>query len=213
MAKKRLLIVAPEFPPKKGIGRIRPLKFAKHLSKFGWKSVVLTVKINKFLPIDIRLLEEIPIHVKVYRTSLPRIIDSFIDITKKIVSGNIYQKKNDNSGEGVPATRSQRLSKLQRLSLITQYVKKFSYKYLLIPDDAILWVPGAYYRAVNIFKKKFPQFSQQHLHFLLSWLVTSLKLNTIFLGYVITEIYGLMMFLENGCLAIGKYLKNGLKKR
>jgi len=154
MAKKRLLIVAPEFPPKKGIGRIRPLKFAKHLSKFGWKSVVLTVKINKFLPIDIRLLEEIPIHVKVYRTSLPRIIDSFIDITKKIVSGNIYQKKNDNSREGVPATRSQRLSKLQRLSLITQYVKKFSYKYLLIPDDAILWVPGAYYRAVNIFKKK-----------------------------------------------------------
>ena len=39
---KKILFLTPEFPPSKLTGAIRPAKFAKYLSRFGWDVTVLT---------------------------------------------------------------------------------------------------------------------------------------------------------------------------
>ena len=64
------MIVAAEFPPVKGIGRLRPLKFCQHLQALGWECAVLTVEIGDVAPIDLETLKEIPLGVQVYRARL-----------------------------------------------------------------------------------------------------------------------------------------------
>ncbi len=41
---RTLLVIAGEFPPLKTIGRIRTVKFVKHLQDHGWKAIVVTLE-------------------------------------------------------------------------------------------------------------------------------------------------------------------------
>ena len=41
---RTLLVIAGEFPPLKTIGRIRTVKFVKHLQDLGWKAIVVTLE-------------------------------------------------------------------------------------------------------------------------------------------------------------------------
>lgn len=40
---KTVLMIAPYFVPRRRVGSLRPYKFAKHLTSFGWKPVVFTI--------------------------------------------------------------------------------------------------------------------------------------------------------------------------
>lgn len=58
--KRRVLLIAHNFPPLAGGGVHRPLKFARYLSELGWQVEVLTVKPIRYHAYDASLLEEIP---------------------------------------------------------------------------------------------------------------------------------------------------------
>lgn len=69
--RKKVLIVAGEFPPLKTIGRIRSVKFAEHLHGLDWDCVVLTVAANGREPnFDPGLETEISEHTRVVRVPL-----------------------------------------------------------------------------------------------------------------------------------------------
>lgn len=65
--KKRVLMVANQFPPMGGSGVQRSVKFAKYLPEYDWEPVVFTREINKGL-IDKSLLDDIPKGLEVIRT-------------------------------------------------------------------------------------------------------------------------------------------------
>lgn len=65
--RRRLLLVAYNFPPVGGAGVQRPVKWAKYLAQFGWDVTVLTTR-NPSVPVrDESLLNEIPESVSVIR--------------------------------------------------------------------------------------------------------------------------------------------------
>ncbi|MBI4523153.1 MAG: hypothetical protein HY695_04985 [Deltaproteobacteria bacterium] len=70
--RKRVLIVAAEFPPFKTIGRIRTLKLCQHLLEWGWSPLVLTVSASAEGPYDELTLAEIPSGLPVYRAHWPQ---------------------------------------------------------------------------------------------------------------------------------------------
>ena len=65
--RKRLLLVAYNFPPVGGAGVQRPVKWAKYLGSFGWDVTVLTT-LNPSVPVrDESLLADLPRDVEVVR--------------------------------------------------------------------------------------------------------------------------------------------------
>ncbi len=70
--RKRLLVIAGEFPPLKTIGRLRTVKFVEHLRAHGWDSTVIAIEPSGQEPnYDPRLLAEIPAGTEVLRVPLP----------------------------------------------------------------------------------------------------------------------------------------------
>jgi len=65
---KRVLIVAYAFPPVATAGVMRPLRFVKYLPRYGWESIVLTIRRRPDLAQDPALLSEIPAGTHVCRT-------------------------------------------------------------------------------------------------------------------------------------------------
>lgn len=73
-ARPGVLIVTTNFPPDRRAGTHRLLRFARNLDALGWRVVVLTMDPRSFragVPIDERLLQEIPASVFVKRTRVP----------------------------------------------------------------------------------------------------------------------------------------------
>jgi hypothetical protein len=68
-AEKRVLLVAHHYPPDgSSSGVLRPLKFSKYLSRYGWKPHVLTLKESLYAVRDDTLMGQIPEDVMVHRT-------------------------------------------------------------------------------------------------------------------------------------------------
>lgn len=65
--KKRVLMIANQFPPMGGSGVQRSVKFAKYLPHFQWEPIVFTRECNKGL-MDKSLLNDIPKNLEVIRT-------------------------------------------------------------------------------------------------------------------------------------------------
>lgn len=65
--RKRLLLVAHNFPPLGSGGVHRPVKFARYLSDYGWDTEILTVKDIRYHAYDGSLLDEIP-EIPIHRT-------------------------------------------------------------------------------------------------------------------------------------------------
>ncbi|BCS33186.1 hypothetical protein TBR22_A24130 [Luteitalea sp. TBR-22] len=69
-----VLIVTTNFPPDRRAGTHRLLRFARNLDALGWRVVVLTMDPRSYrpgVPVDDRLLREIPASVVVGRTRVP----------------------------------------------------------------------------------------------------------------------------------------------
>jgi len=70
--RRRLLVIAGEFPPLKTIGRLRSVKFVEHLRALGWDATVITLEPSGREPnYDPRLADEIPAGTEVLRVPLP----------------------------------------------------------------------------------------------------------------------------------------------
>jgi glycosyltransferase involved in cell wall biosynthesis len=137
---KRLLIVAAEFPPVKGIGRLRPLKFCQHLAPLGWETAVLTPEVGDIQPVDRATLLEIPKATRIYRTSIPKPKERLVRRLKT------WLRRGETQGDvQTPAAGSAgRTPKTERGSRslagnLMGWTDAFARRNLLIPDDIILW--------------------------------------------------------------------------
>lgn len=69
-----VLLVTAHFPPNRRAGTHRLLRFARHLDALGWRVSVLTLHPDAYrdgVPLDDRLLKEVPPTVRVTRTTVP----------------------------------------------------------------------------------------------------------------------------------------------
>ncbi len=65
--RKKVLMVANQFPPMGGSGVQRSVKFAKYLPGFDWEPIVFTRECQQGL-MDASLLKDLPDNLKVIRT-------------------------------------------------------------------------------------------------------------------------------------------------
>ncbi len=142
--RRRVLIVAAEFPPVKGIGRMRPLKFCQHLPTFGWDAAVLTLSQGDMSPVDLNTLDEIPEGTPIYRAKLPKPKDRLVRFLKggkqksvdvSPVASSITTENSAGSNQSPSAHGRLRTMLGNMLGVID----RIAHRYLLIPDDLILW--------------------------------------------------------------------------
>jgi glycosyltransferase involved in cell wall biosynthesis len=127
-----------------GPGVQRNLKFTKYLPKSGWQPVVLTAK-ELFFPVyDYGLLEEIPAEATIIRTET-------LDPTRFI-----YLLKQLRS-KGSEFTASNALKKgqvqIEESSIFYKLYRQLR-RWLLIPDNGILWLPFAVWRGYRVIKEQ-----------------------------------------------------------
>ncbi len=67
---RKFLYLSPYFPPMRRVGALRPLKYARHLPRFGWSPVVLC-DLWPGAPVDMRLLSAVPESTVVVRNYTP----------------------------------------------------------------------------------------------------------------------------------------------
>jgi len=135
----RLLIVAAEFPPMKGIGRLRPLKFCQHLRKFGWETAVLAPREGDLEPFDPATLNEIPSDTKVYRAPLPKPKTRVVDWLKAKRKRDIGESSIAGTKRSLVELRSSSSNLGSAAGKLLGAFDRFSRRYLLIPDDLVLW--------------------------------------------------------------------------
>ncbi len=140
--KRRILIVAHNFPPLGSGGVHRPVKFARYLREFGWDVDVLTVKDIRYHAYDPSLLDELA-DVVVHRAGSleplrlnwllgwrppppPPTLDSFADVER-------YARE----GAGLAAPKAGRA--YHALA-----------RHLFVPDEQIGWVPFAAAKALRL---------------------------------------------------------------
>src|ERR1700687_267062 len=66
-ARRRLLMIAHDFPPASTSGALRALKFVGHLGDYGWAASVVTVRTAAYGSTDPTLLRDLPVHCHVHR--------------------------------------------------------------------------------------------------------------------------------------------------
>ena len=64
---RRLLYITPYFPPDVFVGAKRPLRFVRHLRRFGWEPTVLCLPAPPAIGADLDLESAIPMDVEVHR--------------------------------------------------------------------------------------------------------------------------------------------------
>ncbi|MGG1661842.1 glycosyltransferase family 4 protein [Brevibacillus sp. NRS-1366] len=126
-----VLIICYGFPPIGGGGVPRPLKMAKYLGEFGWKVHVLTVDPVYHATLDPSLLAQLPSDVVIHRA---KELPLFPKRGQAAASAPVV------SAAGANASRSSVKSALKKQ--LVNVLKKVK-PYLMIPDDQILWMPGA----------------------------------------------------------------------
>lgn len=140
---RRLLIVAAEFPPVKGIGRLRPLKFCQHLECLGWDTAVLAPTEGAIQPVDPETLSEIPVHTKVYRAPIlqPKVRmvrwakSLFRKGTKTKPGATVSQYAGSSGRDPEVAPSAGRRALGHFMGRIDVFVRRN----VLIPDDIALW--------------------------------------------------------------------------
>lgn len=130
MNDETVLILSYYFPPMGMGGTQRSAKFAKYLSLFGWKPVVITVKNVHYYAYDDSLLNEIQ-HVEIVRTES-------LDPLRLLARFKKSRAK--------PSTESSRKS--------SKSIFDFINKWLFVPDNKILWLPFALFKSLIIIRKR-----------------------------------------------------------
>ncbi len=125
---KKVLMIAYTFPPFSSVGgSIRMVKFTKYLPALGWLPVVLTIDDTKEYDTHRKegseaLLREIPPEVKIFRTGAGEPSTAILE------KGRAARRKNP---------------LLAFLVNFLRWVRSWTRKYLLLPDEHITWLPFA----------------------------------------------------------------------
>jgi len=129
----KLLFISYYWPPSGGPGALRAVKFARHLPRFGWQPIVLTVRRGEFPFRDEQLGRELPPECKVVRTAN---LDPFA-LYKRLTGGAIDSALPVGQLSLAPANRRERAAAWIRANLF-------------LPDARVGWVPFAVFRGVRL---------------------------------------------------------------
>ena len=140
---RTLLVIAGEFPPLKTIGRIRTVKFVKHLQDHGWKAIVVTLEPSGQEPnYDPGLLAEIAEGVEVIRLPLVDLEAKIAQTAKRLLG------RNSSAAQAPSATKSaqRRPISIASPSLLDRAhgaVRWFLKNFVYIPDNYASWAKVA----------------------------------------------------------------------
>ncbi len=149
---RKVLIIAYHFPPDAAVGGIRPAKFAKYISDFGWEPFILTVREKYYEQLDGSKLQEIENKTAISRTSkLPNIRDVYMSLkfmlakikrAEKQLAENILKdtsiKEKSHVPKGIKATILRLISSI----------------FIWLPDDKLGWVPIGILKGMHIIRKE-----------------------------------------------------------
>ncbi|HVP36415.1 MAG TPA: glycosyltransferase [Terriglobales bacterium] len=149
--KKKVLIIAYNFPPLGGGGVQRTLKFSRYLPLFSWEPTVLTVS-NPYAPLwDYSLVKELPTDLQVFKApafELSRWENRFFSLFK---AGSKSGTEKKEKGSHIPLEVEPSPSNL-RANLKKIY--GFLTFWLRVPDDQVGWVPAAILEGLSLLRSK-----------------------------------------------------------
>ena len=140
---RTLLVIAGEFPPLKTIGRIRTVKFVKHLQEHGWKAIVVTVKPSGQEPnYDAGLLAEIAEGIEVIRLPLVDIEAKIAQIAKRLIGHSTSTAQASSTAKSAPYAPIS-ISSRGLLDRAHGAVRWFLKNFVYIPDSYAPWAKVA----------------------------------------------------------------------
>ena len=179
--RRRLLLIAYNFPPVGGAGVQRPVKWVKYLRKFGWDVTVLTTE-NPSVPArDESLLADISDDVLVVRA-------------------RTWEPDYRTKQGLVDKSNSSRPGFFARVKSAVKGLMKRAAKLLLQPDPQVLWVPNAIKAGQQVLR----EFSHDVI------LVTAPAYSSFFIGTSLKRQFGLPLILDfrDEWDMSGQYLEN-----
>ncbi|WP_275098466.1 glycosyltransferase [Sedimenticola hydrogenitrophicus] len=148
--RRKVLVIAGEFPPLKTIGRIRSAKFVQHMRQFGWQPYVLTQDYSTSDPnYFCELEDEIPDDVKVFRVKNDVYDELLIQKVKRLVHRN-HIKASESTGHTPHENTRQRRHNDALKDILLDHFKSFFKNWVHIPDDYIIWSRRAFTEALKI---------------------------------------------------------------
>ncbi len=159
-SRKKILLVATDFPPNPSVGRLRTVKFAKYLPGTGWEPQVIAPAYRYFFGRDERLLQEIPKDCPVHRAFFPALLEIAACLIGGRSSARTVQEIEPSTIVTARFTDKNRISinfhtlfksfLMAPLKLWRQMVSR----YLFIPDPFVLWIPFALLKAFQIHSRE-----------------------------------------------------------
>ncbi len=143
---KKIMIIAYHFPPDSAVGGLRPARFARHLTSFGWEPLVLTAKDRYREQLDrerLKGIQDIPV---IKTTELPAIRHFYLDL-KKYFSLSDSENAGD-AGANETAPQSTRETLRQKLK------RYFISLFITLPDLNANWILPAALRAAFEIKRR-----------------------------------------------------------
>jgi glycosyltransferase involved in cell wall biosynthesis len=139
--RRKVLMVAYEFPPEGSRGTKRAIKFIKYLPTLGWDPVVLTVRNGNHDFHDGSLIDEIP---------------GFSDIHRTYTLESLFLRTNGYSSGEVKDALLERKRRMQNGGPARYLAKVYhaSGRLFKVPDSRILWLPFAVKAGLSILKKR-----------------------------------------------------------
>ena len=141
--KKRVLLIANDFPPIGGGGVQRPFYFAKWLGEFGWQPLVLTVKDVAYRTKDPTLLDELPATARVLRTES-------LELRRLLWLAHRLVARRNRAAAGPAAAQAAVGADVRS---VHRDLARGIRRWLFVPDDRLLWAPFAVPRGIHAIKK------------------------------------------------------------
>lgn len=139
--KRRVLLVAYQFPPVGGAGVQRVTKFAKYLPAHGWDVSVLTVSNPSVPVVDQSLLDDVPAETLICRA---KSFEPDYRVKQSLAGGDAGRSRDAGRGNASQAAGENKTttSRGGLRSWVKSWVKSAATT-LLQPDPQILWAPHA----------------------------------------------------------------------
>jgi glycosyltransferase involved in cell wall biosynthesis len=156
-ARKRVLLIAFDFPPRRTSGVYRPTAFAKYLPRYGWQPTILTIR-NKSAVEDPTLLEKIPPETEVVRTYYLAISSWEDGLHARLRSLGLLRPAAGQEITGKAATNGDSTHRLgdgaDSLGLTLRSIAAALRAVFYFPDESAGWIPVAAARSVNLMLRK-----------------------------------------------------------
>jgi glycosyltransferase involved in cell wall biosynthesis len=175
LAPKSILIVSYHFPPDSRVGAVRPAKFAKYLTRYGWRPMVLTIDTKHIPSPEVERAEEVK-SVPTTRTSVwPTALDVLVTLRNRLRS--FVRPRQSAAIHAQPApVASPHVDRPARLL----FVRKLGQLLFEFPDSQVGWVIPAVWTGYWLIRR-------ERIRLIL---VTSPPRSSVFIGVILARLTG-----------------------